>query len=146
MDPILLGHGDGEPIGLGDSRALLKAAAEDTGGRFALIEAVYAPGFPGPLPHRHREMLDCFYVVEGGLRFQLGEETRDMGAGSFVAVPPGTVHTFSNPFDEPARVLNLFTPGGLEGYLREMSALGRPPEPADMASFAARYDFEAADG
>ena len=145
MEPTILGPGEGEPLALGAASGSLKATTEATGGRFALVEASFPPGFEGPPPHRHREMHDCFYIVEGALRFRLGDETLDATAGSFVAVPPGTVHTFSNPFDAPARVLNLYTPGGLERYLREMSALGRTPTPADMARFASRYDFEAAD-
>lgn len=60
-------------------------------------------------------------------------------------MPPGVVHTFANEGAEPARVLNLFSPAGLEGYVRELAALGGPPEPATMAELASRYDFEVAD-
>ena len=47
------------------TRGEIKAAHADTRGRFALVDTVFAPGFQGPPPHRHREMHDCFYVIDG---------------------------------------------------------------------------------
>jgi mannose-6-phosphate isomerase-like protein (cupin superfamily) len=145
MDPIVSPPGAGEELPLGAAHGRIAASAEQTGGRFALIECLFPPGFEGPPPHRHREMHDCFYVVAGRLRLRLGDETVDLDAGGFAAVPPGTVHTFANPFDEPATVLNLYTPGGLEAYLRELASLGHTPTPGEMADLASRYDFERAD-
>jgi mannose-6-phosphate isomerase-like protein (cupin superfamily) len=142
MDAVIRGPGEGDEIALGPTIGHIKAGAEHTGGRFALTESTFAAGFQGPLPHLHREMHDCFYVVEGTLRFLVGGETVDAGPGTFVVVPPGVVHTFSNPTDAPARVLNIFAPAGLEGYLRELSALPGPPTPEAMAGLASRYDFE----
>jgi hypothetical protein len=43
----------------------------------------------------------------------------------------------SAPSAGPIRFLNLFTPGGLEGYLREAARLGERPDPAG-------YDIELA--
>jgi hypothetical protein len=38
-------------------------------------------------------------------------------------IPRGTRHTFWNDSDEPARVLELFTPAGLEGWFAELAEL-----------------------
>ncbi len=60
-------------------------------------------------------------------------------------VPPGVVHTFSNPGTVPARFLNIYQPAGNEQYLKEAlkrMAAGRPWSPAEMAEVASRYDFE----
>jgi oxalate decarboxylase/phosphoglucose isomerase-like protein (cupin superfamily) len=61
-----------------------------------------------------------------------------------VLVPPGVVHTFANPGQEPARFLNVYQPAGNEGYVKEVAArmAGGAPTPAEMAAIAARYDFE----
>jgi mannose-6-phosphate isomerase-like protein (cupin superfamily) len=141
--PIVLEPGDGERMALGESSILYKASGEDAAGRIAFSEATFAPGYPGPLPHVHRRMTDIFYVLEGAVRFLLGDEERDLGPGAFVLVPPGVVHTFSNPHDAPARLLNIFSPAGLEGYVREVAA-GGITDPREMARIAARYDFEPA--
>jgi quercetin dioxygenase-like cupin family protein len=130
-----------KPIRLGTTT--MRMLAED--GPFAVVEFELAPGFEGPLPHLHRETTDCFYVLDGSLVFKLDGERRDAPSGTFVRVPPGVVHTFSNPDPEhPARVLNMFAPPGLAGYLREIAAASAPGAELDHAALeaiAARYDF-----
>jgi quercetin dioxygenase-like cupin family protein len=144
-EPIIRGPGQGEALPMGATHGEIKAAHADTRGRFALIDTTFAPGFRGPPPHLHREMHDCVYVIDGALVFQVEGRRVEAGPGTFLAVPPGVVHTFTNESAEPARVLNLFAPAGLEGYLRELAALGRASDPATMAELASRYDFELAD-
>jgi quercetin dioxygenase-like cupin family protein len=141
---IVLEPGEGERLALGATTAVYKASGGDADGRLAVAETILAPGFPGPVLHRHREMHDLFFVLEGVVRFRLGAETRDLGTGGFVLVPPGVAHAFSNPHPEPARLLNIFTPSGLEGYLREVVARG-VVDPGEMARIAAQYDFEPAE-
>ena len=85
-----------------------------------------------------------FFVLEGKLTMQLGDETLTLRSGGFVLVPPGTVHTFSNPGHESARFLGLVSPGGFEQYFRDLrDALGDgPPAPAVIGEIAARYDIQ----
>jgi mannose-6-phosphate isomerase-like protein (cupin superfamily) len=89
-------------------------------------------------------MVDSFYVLEGTLTVDLGDRRVEAGPGSYALVPPGNVHTFSNPGDEPVRILNVMAPGGLERYLKEVAAMGGPPDPELLARIASRYDFLAA--
>jgi mannose-6-phosphate isomerase-like protein (cupin superfamily) len=147
MKPIVLRPGEGEHVQLRQSSAVIKAGAETTDGRFALTETTLEPGFPGPKPHVHSETLDMFFVLDGTLTMRLGEETLDLPAGSFVLVPPGTAHTFSNPTDEPVRLLNMDAPAGLESYLREVGGAmaGDSLDPAVIAEIASRYDIAAAE-
>ena len=114
-EPVIRGPRRRRAAALGATRGEIKAAHADTRGRFALVDTVFAPGFQGPPPHRHREMHDCFYVIDGALVFQVDGRRVEAGPGTFVAVPPGVVHTFANEGAEPARVLNLFSPGGPRG-------------------------------
>jgi hypothetical protein len=61
-------------------------------------------------------------------------------------VPPGVVHRFSNPTDQPSRFLGLAVPGGLEKYLEELAAMmanepARPPEDmTPVMALMAAYD------
>jgi len=74
----------------------IKATGEDTCGTFYLGEAIAAPGFAGPPPHVHDRLHDMFYVLDGTLTLRLDEATVQCEPGTFVCVPPGVVHTFSN--------------------------------------------------
>ena len=137
-------EGEGERLSVGGSSVTIKATGDDTGDSFYLGEVVIEPGFPGPPPHVHDRLHDMFYVLEGTLTVRLGDETRELGAGSFVCVPPGTVHTFSNPGTAAVRILNFNTPAGWESYMRELAAAtsgGQMPSPEDIGKIASRYDF-----
>jgi hypothetical protein len=43
-------------------------------------------------------------------RFAVGDTQREAPARTLVPVPIGAEHTFANPGDEPAIILNTFTP------------------------------------
>jgi mannose-6-phosphate isomerase-like protein (cupin superfamily) len=145
MDATVYRPGEGEQIG-GPTTVTIKATGEQTGGSFYLGEAVLQPGFPGPPPHRHRRLHDMFYVLEGSLTVRVEDRTVELEPGSFVCVPPGVVHTFSNPGDAPVRLLNFNTPAGWENYMRELGTAlaGAAPTQEEIGAIAARYDFEVA--
>jgi mannose-6-phosphate isomerase-like protein (cupin superfamily) len=142
---IVLAPGEGEELALGPAACSLKVGGEDALGSLTVMDVVLGAGLPGPVLHRHRAMVDSFYVLDGILTLQLGDREVEASAGSYVVVPPGADHTFSNPRDEPVRLLNVMAPGGLERYLKEAAEVaaesGRPPDPERLAQIASRYDF-----
>jgi mannose-6-phosphate isomerase-like protein (cupin superfamily) len=145
MDGVVHRPGEGERLTVGTSETVIKASGDDTDGSFFLSETTIAPGFPGPPPHRHERLTDMFYVLDGVLTVRVGEETYELGAGSFVCAPPGVVHTFSNPGEQPVRFLNFTTPGGWENYMRDLSAAAEsgPLTPETIGRIASNYDFQA---
>jgi quercetin dioxygenase-like cupin family protein len=146
-EPTFHPPGEGERIDAGGGSVIvLKATGEATDGSFFMSETTIAAGFPGPPPHRHRNLHDMFYVLEGVLTMLLGEATHEVAAGSFVCVPPGVVHTFSNAGTSPVRFLNMNTPSGFEHYMRELGDAARRGAltPEVMGPIASRYDFEPA--
>src|SRR5918998_5398253 len=143
MDPIVFAETDGEIYEIGTLRMRLLAQSPDQ--PIAITDSTVPPGFPGPVCHRHAQMIDIFYVLEGELTFDLAGGQRTPGRGGFVLVPPGVVHTFANRGSVPARVLNVLQPSGLEQYLKEAvkrMSEGHPWSPAEMAEIASQYDFE----
>ena len=145
MRAVVMRPGEGEVIGAGPTSVTIKATGADTADSFYLGEGLLQPGFPGPPPHVHERLHDMFYVLEGTLTMRLGDDTLELPAGSFVCVPPGVVHTFSNPSDAPARFLNFNTPAGWEHYMRDLGALlaQGPPSQEEMGRIASRHDFRA---
>lgn len=138
-------RGEGEQIG-GPTTVTIKATGKETNNSFYLGESVAEPGFPGPPPHVHEHLHDMFYVLEGMLTMRLGDETTELPEGAFVCVPPGVVHTFSNPGETPVRFLNFNTPAGWENYMRDLgTALAKgTPSQEEMGQIASRYDFQIA--
>jgi mannose-6-phosphate isomerase-like protein (cupin superfamily) len=145
MTAVLYRPGEGERLAAAGSEILLKATGEQTAGSFFLSETTLAPGFPGPPLHRHDTLHDMFYVLEGTLRMRLEDEEVDAEAGTFVCVPPGVAHTFSNPSPTAVRVLNFNTPSGFEHYMRELAEAMRsgPMSSEEIGRIASRHDFHA---
>ena len=106
-----------------------KITGEDTDGRFDYVEGtIHYLG--GPPIHVHHFQDETFYVVDGALRFKVGEETFDLGAGDFAYVPRGVAHGYVNMQQEPVRGLGIFVPGGFDRF---MDAIGQlPPGPPDQ--------------
>ena len=60
--------------------------------------------------HVHHSDDEAWYVLEGTLRVQAGENEIEAGAGSAVLVPRGTPHTYWNPGPGRLRNLLIMTP------------------------------------
>jgi mannose-6-phosphate isomerase-like protein (cupin superfamily) len=147
MEPIILRSGEGEMIGGGPAAAVVKATAESTGGGFTMSDSTIAPGFPGPPAHSHQQITDTFYVLEGTLTVRLGNDFVDAPVGTYVCIPPGNVHTFSNRGNGQVRFLNINSPAGWENYLRDVAGLmeAGPPTTEDWRRVMEKYDFIPAD-
>lgn len=83
-------------------------------------------------------------MLEGDVRFRLGDEEVDVGPRSFVYGPCGVAHGFTMNSDT-GRVLLLFGPAGVEEFFREASAYlatlppGESPDAKTMGEIAARH-------
>jgi mannose-6-phosphate isomerase-like protein (cupin superfamily) len=119
----VLGPGEGTVVPLPGATMVWKALSGRAWGDFVVGEFTAQPGFAGPRPHVHRTHEELFYVLEGEFDFLVGERTVRLGAGAFVAVPPGVAHDFRNPTGRPARWLGIACPGGLDRYFAEVGAL-----------------------
>ena len=128
---------EGRTLGVvGDIYRFLATGA-DTGGSYATLVAIVPPG-GGPPLHLHRRENESFYVLEGEITFQLGEEKLTAGPGTFVNLPIGTPHAFKNESERTARMLVSFAPAGLEEYFFEVGKPlhGEPPPEPNQAEIA----------
>jgi mannose-6-phosphate isomerase-like protein (cupin superfamily) len=101
----------------GDLYTYLKTA-EDTGGEYSLFDFVVPPQ-SGALTHLHNEEDEVFKVVQGEVTFQQGNKIDIAGPGDIVVRPRGNVHRFKNLGAEPARILFLDTPSGIEHFFTD---------------------------
>jgi quercetin dioxygenase-like cupin family protein len=109
-----------------EPRVLLRS--EDSGGEVAIVEVLVPPRWAGPPLHRH-DFDEAFYVLDGELTFQLGNELLTATAGQFAYARGGRVHTLANLSDDPARYLLIITPAGFERYFDRVAAENAGIEP-----------------
>jgi len=95
------------------------ATGDDTDGKYALWEALVPPG-GGPPPHVHSREEEGFYILEGEITLQVGEERIVAAAGMFANMPVGTPHSFKNESGKLARMLISVAPAGLEKMFFEV--------------------------
>jgi Cupin domain len=77
------------------------------------------PGVATPL-HVHTHEAEAFYVLEGSLVYQAGDQRYDLSAGSFIYLPKGVPHAFRIIGNIPVRFLGLVAPAGLMGLYDEV--------------------------
>lgn len=121
--PLSVRPGEGATIhGPVGGPLTFKARGEQTGGSLTAFENTLAPK-DGPPLHRHRNEDEAWYVLEGTLRFCLDSQIVSAPVGTFVFVPRGVPHCFQNVGDEPARILVIFTPSGMERFFDRFAEL-----------------------
>jgi quercetin dioxygenase-like cupin family protein len=114
------GPGEGDAFSaVGDVYRVL-ASDRQTGGVYTLSEIRVSPN-NGPPPHIHSREDECFFVLEGEVEFQVGDEKITARPGTFIQGPRGIAHSFKNNTQLPARMLVFVTPAGFENLFNEFA-------------------------
>lgn len=115
---------DGDAHWFTNNRMTILIGAEQTGGALGAVEGIAPAGSSPPL-HVHTREHELMVLLEGALIVRCGTETLRAEAGSATFLPRGVPHTFLVDGDEPARLISVCLPGGLEEFF---AAAGRPAE------------------
>ena len=121
-EPFALDRKEGEPYWFLGTLTTIKATGETTDGSFSMVEQLAPPGISPPL-HVHHEDDELFFVLEGTVEFQVGDDRLTVGPGSTVYGPHGVPHSYLTTTE--ARLLVLTHEPGFEGMFAEV---GRPAE------------------
>jgi quercetin dioxygenase-like cupin family protein len=132
-----LEQGEGEARWWLGGLAIIKATGKETGGLYTLVE-VLEPEGEAPLHVHHRED-EGFWVLEGEVTFEVGEEKIKASAGSFVFGPKDVPHRYTIE-SGPARMLFVLSPAGFEEFIYASSEPAKertlPPQPEGPPSEA----------
>lgn len=141
--PIILKPDQGTVLEVLGELLTIKAAGQDTGGAYAVIQEASPPAGGPPLHLHHRED-EAFYVLEGEYEIQYGNEKIQATTGSFIFAPREIQHTFRNVSAGPGKVLIIVTPAGIEKFFEELHELAKPgpPDLGRVKELAARYEIE----
>ena len=104
----------------------IRLSGAETGGSLTLFEQHTAPGSGVPL-HVHAHDSETFCIVSGQVEFTVDDTTRILGPGATVFVPVGARHGLHVVGADPARMLIVTTPSGIEGMFRELDRIRTTP-------------------
>lgn len=92
-----------------------KSMRKDTGGTctWMLVENSPREGVPF---HKHLHEDESFYVIDGRFEITVGNRTVVGGPGTYLYGPRNVQHRWTNVGSGRGRLLNVFTPSGIEGY------------------------------
>jgi quercetin dioxygenase-like cupin family protein len=126
----------GTPVAMGFSSLGFKVAGQQTDGRVFLMEHVGLTKGGGPPRHLHYEQEEWFYVLEGELVAEVGEERFRLKAGDAVFAPRVVPHRFLYVAEKPGRLLIAFTPAGkMEAYFQN----GHGFDPESFVKYGMKY-------
>ena len=141
--PRVLVAGDGltvgDPAGVRD-RFMIDG--KDADGRFALVQHLFAPKALAAPMHRHHKEDEYTYVLAGRIGAILGGQEVFAEPGDLIFKPRNQWHTFWNAGDEPASVLELISPAGLEEFFRALGTM-EDLDSETLAALAAPYECDA---
>jgi len=106
------------------TRATFLLQGEDTGNRFSLIEFLLVKGADTP-PHTHLNEDEHYYVLEGDITVQVGDETIRATPGTYVYLPRDVRHSYRVESDQAKLLVGIF-PAGFEQFFL---ANGAPVDP-----------------
>lgn len=140
--PVLLNPKQGRALWHLEALLVFKALGEETGGQFWAFEGLADRRMAVPL-HTHSREDEYWYVLEGEIRFVLGERSFVGGPGTFVYIPRNVPHSFRVQ-SEQARWLGVGTPAGFDQWFFETGVPAQslelpPPAPSapDIAALVA---------
>lgn len=143
-----LGAQEGAAIWFAGALMVRKAGADDTAGRFDLLDQTMPAGYSVP-KHVHHKEDEAWYILEGRVTFFCGDRVIEAEAGSWVFAPRHVPHTFKVDTGG-ARALTFTSPSGFARFVEEFGEPARqltvpPPGPIDdvrLVALASKYDVE----
>jgi quercetin dioxygenase-like cupin family protein len=114
-EPYRLAAGEGlASVWFKTGRLAVKTGRVETGGSFTQFETDDPRGTATAL-HVHHNEDETFFVLEGEVTVQVGQERYDLAAGDYVFAPRDVPHAYAVRSGR-ARMLVTLCPGGLEEF------------------------------
>ena len=108
----IVNRADAPPFTTVDGSTIRELLAHRNSGirRQSLAEARLAVG-SATVPHHHADTEEIYYILTGSADMTIGDETRGVGPGDAIAIPPGARHTIRNTGAEELVFLCTCAPG-----------------------------------
>ena len=107
----------------------------DTGGALSVVEHPFDVGAL-VRPHVHTREDEISIVLEGEIGFRSEDDEVVLRPGGYIVKPRNQVHAMWNAGSSPARMIEIISPAGFEGFFRGFADLN-DAGPIDLAAVAA---------
>ena len=94
-----------------------KIDGADTGGAISVVEHPFEVGAL-VRPHVHTREDEISIVLEGQIGFRSEDQEAVLGPGGYIVKPRNQVHAMWNAGSTPARMIEIISPAGFEGFFR----------------------------
>lgn len=141
--PVIRRAGEGDHVLQMSACVTVKLAAVDSEDARVSAAEFLMPASFGPPLHIHHGEDEILQILDGSVRIVCGATDTIVGPGSFAYLPRGVPHTFWVSEAGPARMLAVFTPGGIEAMFVDGATptdAARLPEPGDIPDGAPALD------
>lgn len=101
---------------------VFKLSGADTGGAVSVVEHPFEVGALVP-PHIHTREDEYSIVLEGEIGFRSGDREAVLGSGGYITKPRNEMHAMWNAGSTPARMIEIISPAGFEGFFAELADL-----------------------
>lgn len=129
MEPKVIRPDEASTINLYDVAFKYGIGAAETDGALSMLEVTIPPRTLIK-PHTHTREDEFSLVLAGPIGVRAGDQTtEEIPTGSWLVKPRSVPHAMWNLSDQPARVLEVVMPGGLERYFEEIAPILREHGP-----------------
>ena len=123
MVPKIVRPDEAQKISLYDVLFRYGIATDQTDGALSMLEVTIPPRTLIK-PHTHTREDEYTLILEGSVGVRLGDETvEEIPTGSWLAKPRSIPHAMWNVAGEPARILEVVMPGGIEHYFEQIAPI-----------------------
>uniref|UniRef100_B8HZ44 Cupin 2 conserved barrel domain protein n=1 Tax=Cyanothece sp. (strain PCC 7425 / ATCC 29141) TaxID=395961 RepID=B8HZ44_CYAP4 len=110
----------GQNLQVLSDRVCIKLKSAASPNRMAVMTIEVPPeGFVPP--HTHDKEEESYFVLEGTMMMQLGDQELAIEPGDFVYIPAGTVHGYKNGSNQCVRFLAWSIGGAIDEFFAEMA-------------------------
>jgi len=127
--------GEGAEYVAPDATVTVKVGSEHSGAQYEIFE-IDAPRGPAAPPHSET-WSKAFYVLQGRILVQAGDQGYDLGPGASISIPAGTLNTFS-VLTPSAKFLAVSQTGRMGEFFADL-ATADPTDFAALGEISSRH-------
>jgi len=120
--------------------AVYRTYKSETGDMLDYFELIVPAGQGAPL-HIHHKNDESLHVIGGDFTFQVEETESKAAPGTFLFIPKGIPHKFTNVGTTEGRLIGTFTPAGTFDFFDKLTELSQD-DFEEIQAYSKKYGHE----